>query len=311
MDNGALVLSFDYELSWGIANDPFCWEYSRDMSVVPDIVEKMLYLLETCNLNATWAVVGGISCENIHELKHLIDTKKFTGVKSPLNSRLFKERAQSDPQLFFAPWTIQKIIQSPGQELASHTFTHSYFENPQLQNDAIVADVRAMNKFTKAVGVPINCLVFPQNLVVSQYIDHNLNKQKLFYRSNPNSFFYRSGHKTPLGRFGKAIRLLNECTGNLNNEFTWLPGQLSYPASYMLRFNLPDIASRLTFKAILNRMTIAAKNKMVIHLWCHPHNLKAHPERSFEMLTALTDHFKNLNSRYGFESKNMGDLHEL
>ena len=52
-------------------------------------------------------------------------------------------------------------------------------------------------------------------------------------------------------------------------------------------------------------MTYAAKNKLMFHLWWHPHNFGANTDNNMATLNAILEHYKKLNIRYGFESATM------
>ncbi|MBQ9737092.1 MAG: hypothetical protein IJV86_01650, partial [Clostridia bacterium] len=57
-------------------------------------------------------------------------------------------------------------------------------------------------------------------------------------------------------------------------------------------------------------MSIAAKRGRVIHIWWHPHNMGSNPDKFLKQLEILLLHYKKLHQKYGFESKNMGELAE-
>ena len=57
-------------------------------------------------------------------------------------------------------------------------------------------------------------------------------------------------------------------------------------------------------------MKIAAKKGKIIHIWWHPHNMGADPDKFLEQIEMLLSHYEKLKTKYGFESKNMGELAE-
>ena len=62
---------------------------------------------------------------------------------------------------------------------------------------------------------------------------------------------------------------------------------------------------------IKREMRYAAKNGRIYHLWWHPHNISIDQEKCFAQLTQIFDYYKKLQSKYGFESKNMHETAEV
>ena len=52
---------------------------------------------------------------------------------------------------------------------------------------------------------------------------------------------------------------------------------------------------------------MAARNKLLYHLWWHPHNFGLDTERNLAFLRQILEHYRELNERYGFESAHMGE----
>jgi hypothetical protein len=57
-------------------------------------------------------------------------------------------------------------------------------------------------------------------------------------------------------------------------------------------------------------MLHAAKNGLTFHLWWHPHNIGKNTDKCLEQIEELFLYYKELNSVYGFESKNMKEVVE-
>ena len=55
-------------------------------------------------------------------------------------------------------------------------------------------------------------------------------------------------------------------------------------------------------------MEKAAKNGELYHLWWHPHNFSVNTAENISQVEKIISHYKELNSKYGFESLNMGEI---
>jgi hypothetical protein len=133
------------------------------------------------------------------------------------------------------------------------------------------------------------------------------------WRGNPAHALYRSGHRTPGGIVGRAVRLAD----------TWLPltgqhvaqpvlshGMVNIPASLFLRPYSPKLAAleSLKLRRIRESLTHAARTGGVCHLWWHPHNFGLHLERNLFNLESLLQHFDQLRHKLGMRSACMSDL---
>ena len=58
-------------------------------------------------------------------------------------------------------------------------------------------------------------------------------------------------------------------------------------------------------------MKHAAKEKLVFHLWWHPHNFGSNIQKNMRNLVLLLDYYEYLARKYGLESKNMKELSEV
>jgi hypothetical protein len=64
-------------------------------------------------------------------------------------------------------------------------------------------------------------------------------------------------------------------------------------------------------RRIKKAMTHAAKNKLMFHLWWHPHNFGINQDENFAFLQKILEHYKVLNLKYQFHSLNMIELADL
>ncbi len=58
-------------------------------------------------------------------------------------------------------------------------------------------------------------------------------------------------------------------------------------------------------------MTYAAENGRLFHLWWHPHDFGLNTDKNLANLKEILEHYEFLNQKYGFESKNIGEVADL
>lgn len=129
---GALVISLDFELHWGVrdhmkADGP----YSRNLFGARSAVPRMLSLFREFDVAATWATVGFLFARNRDELMDFSPSERprYHNVQlDPFHESIGRNEAE-DP-LHFAPSLLETIRATDRQEIASHTFSHYYCLEP-------------------------------------------------------------------------------------------------------------------------------------------------------------------------------------
>lgn len=320
--HGYLVISLDLELMWGMFDKVTIDSYGKNLAMVHEVVPTLLELFSERGIHATWASVGMLMAENERVLRTHLPHTLPAYTKPELSSYTHIAEKDSLPeQYYFAPYAIKKIARTPGQEIASHTFSHFYTKEAQ-QNfaAAFAADCKAMGDLASQYNVSLSSIVFPRN----QWTEEALEILKKYdiqnFRGTEDHFLYRSRKESaqtnPLIR---ALRLLDHyfnLSGNHTYPLSAVPqadGSNNIPASRFLRPYSKKLAplESLRMRRIKNAMTEAAKNGEVFHLWWHPHNFGAHTVENLKNLTILLDHFASLQERYGMESMNMREIAEL
>ena len=66
-----------------------------------------------------------------------------------------------------------------------------------------------------------------------------------------------------------------------------------------------------TRQRIKRQMTYAAENGRLFHLWWHPHDFGLNTDKNLANLKEILEHYEFLNQKYGFESKNIGEVAEI
>jgi len=139
---GALCISIDVELAWGIWDKPSADYHDRCAQNEATIVRRLVALFETYQISATWAIVG-----------RLLERDDGAARSTVHGDRIW-----------YAPEVIEQIRRaSVPQDIGSHSYGHVYFgETPR---DALRRDLAAARRVHDAHGLPFTSFVFPRNQV--------------------------------------------------------------------------------------------------------------------------------------------------
>ncbi|WP_186758033.1 polysaccharide deacetylase family protein [Echinicola salinicaeni] len=316
MRNSIFTISLDFELHWG-RFDKFPLAAERDYYQNARLaIPKILELFEAFGIEATWATVGMLFAESWDEWKDYLPSDFPTYTNTNLSAfEWAANNMNADPKSLFAPELIKRIINSPGQEIGSHTFSHYYTQEEGQELSQFRADLKMAKKIAKEkFGLCLSSLVFPRNQYGPESIA--ICKEEGFeaFRGNPSDWFWRAPEKSNLlkkvFRTGDTLYALgNRTSYPLEQVFNDPSGMINLPASRLLRpYRQPSIFNQRRIQRIMEEMTLAAKNGEVYHLWWHPHNFGAYTSENLSFLKVILQHFKGLEEQYGMQSYNMLSL---
>jgi hypothetical protein len=329
---GTFTISLDFELHWGGFEK---WplkpgasrgkDYSRYFLNTRDVIPEMLALFEAGGIHVTWATVGMLFNESKAELLQSAPTSKPSYVVRELSAYNYiseqgiGEDESGDP-FHFAPSLVRKIVDTPYQELGSHTFAHFYCNEEGQTLAQFRDDLKAAQRVASRFGRKLTSLVFPRNQFNDQYLKVCFEEGITAVRSNPRDWFWNiestqgeSAWKRlnrgldayiPVGR--KNTYRLDEI--KVRNGFP-----VCLPASRLLRPYDPKEVFLNTMKIgrIKSEMSRAAQQSEVYHLWWHPHNFGDHPRQSLEALKQILAHYHVCRARWEMGSLNMGEIAAL
>lgn len=312
---GHFVISLDFELRWGGAEKWDVKSYESYFKSTRESIPFVLDLFEKNSIRATWATVGFLFAETKNELQSYSPDKKPTYQNGDLNYyrqfNLVGADEVNDP-LHFAPSLIKKILQTPGQELGTHTFSHYYCNEVGQNAEQFEADLQAAQSIAKdKFGIELKSLVFPRNQYNSTYSKVAKANGIKVIRTNPAVWFWQKsyGKLTPIFR---AVDTLFPISGTLAFSADQLQTNevLELPASRFFRpySDKEKVIQGLKMNRIKSEMTHAAKNGLVYHLWWHPHNFAKNVQKNVEQLNEIILHFNDLKQQYNFQSAAMLDF---
>ena len=309
------VISLDFELLWGVRDHADRSSYGRNVIGAREAVPQMLDLFARNRINATWATVGFLFCETRDELMASLPIPELRPryANPALSTYAYLSelgRNEAEDPYYFAASLVDRIIATPGQEIATHTFSHFYTLEPGATTEAFAADLEAARTVAARRGVTLRSIVFPRNQYGEAQMDICRAAGITAWRGNPDSWAYRAtaGGGQTLARRG--LRLLDAYGGILGAQ-TYAPETSVFrnvPASQFLRPKIGRL-ERLHpahLSTILRGMTLAAQTGRGYHLWWHPHNFGVNTAENMAALAKIIAHFHRLQGDHGMVSRGMG-----
>jgi peptidoglycan/xylan/chitin deacetylase (PgdA/CDA1 family) len=298
---GTMVVSLDLELCWGRFDKVPVPMLEADASEERIQIKRLLALLDRYEIPATWAIVG-----------HLM----LAGCSRHAGAAHTDVMPRPDYSWFPKDWYVHdpctSAIQSPGwyapdilewiratrvrHEIASHSFAHIYYGDPECSATAARADLTAAVAAASQHDVPLRSFVFPRNQV--GHLDVLRAQGIRAYRgADPTRFRRTKGalYKTLsfldqlLGLPPKAVRAEEVMPGLWN-----IPGNHFYMARNGLRKMIP-MASRVWKGKQGIRQAIRTGG--VYHLWFHPFNLNADADAMLSGLEQLFAYARRLREQ--------------
>lgn len=307
------VISLDFELFWGVADIADIRDYGANVNGEWQAVPSMLSLFRRYRINATWATVGMLMCRDYAQWNALRPDVMPDYRKVALSAYRHANMARSHPRLFFARPLVEQILATPGQELASHTYSHYLCNEEGAAPAQFAADMRCAAAIASELGVTLKSLVLPRNQVHDAYLGRLPESGIRVFRGNSDHWLYRNGHQAPCGLAGRAVRLVDawfplRCA---TSRVGLAPGGLvNVPASMFLRPWSKRLAwfEPMRMQRMCGAMTDAARSGGVFHLWWHPHNFGINQAENLGVLEALLKHYARLRDDYGMTSMTMHEF---
>ncbi|MCH3918401.1 MAG: polysaccharide deacetylase family protein [Spirochaetia bacterium] len=317
MKNGIFVISLDFEMLWGM-RDHVDIEAARlrNIQQVPEVITKLLKLFETYHIHATWATVGMLMAENTDKLHNYLPTQQPTYENQKFNSYTYLEEVNNYSQYYFPKGILETIHNTPGQEIASHTFSHFYCCEAGQTEEQFKADLAQAVAVAEGKGYGHHSLVLPRNQVNISYLSAMQDAGFTSFRGCCDGWAYdASQNRNNLARAIKLIDTYFPLTGN--HTYASLEQKEGYPvnlkASWFFRMYSRKLKcfEGLKIRRIKRQMLHAARHGEIFHLWWHPHNVAVHPEESLRLIEAILSYYEVLNTSYGFTSLNMEETTEM
>ena len=315
---GALVISLDFELHWGMRDHVRTdGPYRRNFLGVREVVPRLLALFEEFGVGATWATVGMLFARSREELQRFSPTRRARYADPRLDP--YGEPVgdgEADDPFHYAPSLVARIREAPRQELATHTFSHYYCREPGQDAAAFAADLASAVAIAETWGVPLRSIVFPRNQHEPAY-DGALRAAGIrCYRGTQAAWMHRAtraGETTAAVRAARYADAFVPLSGPCTTRWDALvqsSGLVDVPASFFLRPATGDWRDELQHRRIHGAMRHAARTGAICHLWWHPHNFGADVDANVAALRRLLERWRELRDATGMESLGMAEVAE-
>jgi peptidoglycan/xylan/chitin deacetylase (PgdA/CDA1 family) len=328
---GIFTISLDFELHWGGFEK---WPlnknnvqkqsgfYNQYFLNTRKIIPQMLALFKKYEIHVTWATVGMLMHENKIQLQDNFPSiqpeysNKNLSAYHYINSIGIGDNESDDP-FHYADSLIQKILDTPNQELGTHTFAHYYCNEDGQTIEQFRADLQAAQKAANKYDKKLRSLVFPRNQFNDTYLKVCFEEGIKVVRSNPLDWFWNIQSTQNESAFKRLNRGLDAYfpigknnTYSLQNLQKDFNRPLCLPASRLLRpYRRKElILNDLKINRIKSEIERAAHYGEVYQLWWHPHNFGNFSAENLQGLENILQHFLKCKSTYNMQSFSMGEI---
>ena len=314
---GKFIVSLDFELMWGVRDHMSTATYGDAILGGRKAIPEILRLFERYGIRATWATVGLLFARSRREmLEYMPDIlPEYTNFSLGNYETIRHEIGESeeDDPLHFGRSLLDRIAETDGQEIATHTFAHYYCLEDGQTLEAFEADLDASLSIAASTGHELRSIVFPRNQYSDAHIKACADRGIVAFRGQPKEFAYRTMANRDVTRLVRATRLLDSVLPVLPRKDPIEPiaeaGGRDVRASRFLRPWRKDWPgfSTLHVRRICAEMKQAALEGRQFHLWWHPHNFGRNTDQNLVQLTKILNTFARLRHDHGMQSCSMRD----
>lgn len=308
LNRGTMVLSLDLELCWGRFDKLPVPTLEADSIEERTQIKRLLSLLDRYEIPATWAVVGHLMLDGCARNG---DNAHVDVLPHPEYSWFRKDWYVYDPCTmavrspgWYAPDIVEWIRKAHVRhEIASHSFAHIYYGDPECGASVARADLAAAVAAAEPKDITLKSFVFPRNQVghLDVLREHGIHA-------------YRGVDPTRFRNVGRALfNFLDQLLGlppmaiyaEEGIPGLWnIPGNHFYMARNGIRKMIP-IASRVLKGKQGIRQAIQTGG--LYHLWFHPFNLNADSDAMLSGLEQLFSYAHSMREQGLLEILTMDD----
>jgi peptidoglycan/xylan/chitin deacetylase (PgdA/CDA1 family) len=311
-----LVISLDFELMWGVRDQLSIAQYGSNVRGVRKALPRILDLFERFGIRATWATVGFLFCETRDDLIASLPPLRPDYRKNTFSNYLYLDEVgntEKDDPYYFGFTLLKDVQRCPGQEIATHTFSHYYCLEEGQTPDQFKADIDAAVAVAARQGIELKSIVFPRNQYAAQHLEIASGCGLRTFRGNERSWLYRPSVSDEQFMLRRAGRLADQYV-NISGHHIQQPerngGLTEVASSRFLRPYSPALArlDNLRLVRIRRAIDVAAIENGIFHLWWHPHNFGLNTDENLAFLRAILEHFAKVRDTQGMRSSRMDDF---
>ncbi|MRU15691.1 hypothetical protein FDP25_09640 [Roseovarius sp. A21] len=314
---GKFIVSLDFELMWGVRYHMGRDDYGDAVLGGRQAIPEILKLFSQYGVHATWATVGLLFARTRKEMLDYIpdDLPKYTNASLSNYEAIqgdIGENEKEDPY-HFGRSLLDLVAETPGQEVATHTFSHFYCLEDGQTLSAFKADIQSAKAIAKSAGHELKSIVFPRNQYHDDHVEICVAEGITTFRGQPDVFAYRTMANRDVTPLVRGVRLLDSIMPVVPRTDPRRPkqcaGATDVKASRFLRpwrSSLPAY-STLHLNRIRSEMRTAAQQGRQFHLWWHPHNFGRNARENLMQLEKVLEEYARLRLSHGMESVTMSD----
>ncbi|MET0146497.1 MAG: hypothetical protein ABW328_17180 [Ilumatobacteraceae bacterium] len=299
---GVAVVSIDTELAWGDAGRaPTAG--GRGYGTEREVIARILDVLVTHRISATWAMVGHLFLDRCAPVGDVVHPEIQRPPSEPDWFAIDPCSTLADAPWYYGADVVAAIAGCPvDQEIACHSFSHVVAT--ECGPEWFASELAACRTLAAARGIDLRSFVYPRNGIA--HVDQLRSAGIVAYRG-PTA----SGRRGPAG--GLATRIVDRIRpgGRSAVDPQRDPaGVWNLPQTYLLA---PSTHGRLLpvpvwSRAPIARLRQAARQRSLFHLWFHPYNVTADPDRAFGALDAVCRAAARLRDAGDLDIMTMGQL---
>ncbi|MBT6716902.1 MAG: polysaccharide deacetylase family protein [Nitrospina sp.] len=316
---GVFVISLDFELFWGLRDARTLEEYGENILGVRKAIPSLLDYFVENKIHATWAVVGFLFFDSKKDLVASLPSLRPTSTDAKLDPYGHIQdigEGELDDPYHYGPSLINKIAESPFQEIGTHTFAHFTRWGDGRDEKILVEDLEAAKRAAARMGLELKSLVFPRNHFNESCLSACRKVGIESFRGNKDLFEWGPmktldvNHMINRGKrlFDTYFPFANSRTFDLKSVSESRPYNIPHtrflkPYSRRLRFLEP-----LKIRKIKSDLSCAARKGSIYHIYFHPHNFGVNQKENMDMFKDIAEHFSGLREKYGMKSMNMMEV---
>ncbi|MFK7891732.1 MAG: polysaccharide deacetylase family protein, partial [Granulosicoccus sp.] len=241
--SGNFLISLDFELMWGVRDHRSVADYGDAVLGGRIAIPEILTRFQSSGIRATWATVGLLFARNRDEMLEYAP-KILPGYANStfcpyreLENGSVGENERLDP-LHFGLSLIDQIVETPGQEIATHTYSHYYCLESGQTNTAFEADLLSARAIAEKRGLTLRSLVYPRNQNAPEHAQIAAALGIDVYRGDAPGWLYRSRSNDRVKLPLRLLRILDgvlPISNTLSLKHTKNGIATNVPASRFLR----------------------------------------------------------------------------
>ena len=316
MERGAFVVSIDTEMAWGMAHRPDQVDEAVRRGDYDDerrLVDRALDVFARHGIAATWAVVGHLF---LGRCEAGPDGRPHPDLARPAYGWLGERdwfaidpcSALDDAPAFYGRDIVESIRACPvEQELACHGFSHVMIGDEGCEAAVFDSELAASAAAAGKLDVALRSFVFPRNsighvdrLPAHGYVAFRGGRARPAFAGSPpwaRRALRVADQVRPLA--GSAARPVRDPSGAWNVPQTYLFA----PATQR-----PRVPVAAWVRRPIARLRQAARHRSLFHMWFHPYNLTAAPERAIDALDRICAAASRLRQAGRLDVVTMGQL---